>query len=177
MQNNNATFSELYESYKRLVYNLALHYTQNSEDSEEITQDVFVTIYEKLERFRAEAELKTWIYRITINKSLDFIRTKKSQKRFGRMISLIKTEGSTFDIPQFDHPGVLFENKEQLGLLFKAVNSLPEKQKTALILLKIEHHTQAETALIMELSEKAVESLFQRAKTNLKKKLEENEGK
>ena len=93
------------------------------------------------------------------------------------MISLFKNEGSTFDIPQFDHPGVLLENKEQLGLLFKAVNSLPEKQKTALILLKIEHHTQAETALIMELSEKAVESLFQRAKTNLKKKLEENEGK
>lgn len=177
MQNNNNTsFSDLYHSYKRLVYNLALHYTQNSEDSEEITQDVFVTVYEKLGYFRGEAELKTWIYRITINKSLDFIRSKKRQKRFGRVISLFKNDGDSLDIAQFNHPGVELENKEQLTILFRAVNSLPEKQKTALILLKIEHHSQTETALIMGLSEKAVESLFQRAKINLKKKLNENEG-
>lgn len=177
MQNNNNTlFSNLYHSYKRLVYNLALHYTQNVEDSEEISQDVFVAVYEKLDRFRAEAELKTWIYRITINKSLDFIRSKKRQKRFGRVISLFKNDGNSLDIAQFNHPGIELENKEQLALLFRAVNSLPEKQKTALILLKIEHRTQAETACIMELSEKAVESLFQRAKINLKKKLNENEG-
>lgn len=85
------------------------------------------------------------------------------------MISLFKNDGESLDIAQFNHPGIELENKEQLTILFRAVNSLPEKQKTALILLKIEYRSQTETALIMGLSEKAVESLFQRAKTNLKK--------
>ena len=62
----------LYEKYKELVFNVALHYTQNIEDAEEITQDVFISIFENIKDFREESTLKTWAYRITINKSLDF---------------------------------------------------------------------------------------------------------
>ena len=71
----------------------------------------------------------------------------------------------------FIHPGVLTENKEQAAILFKAINQLPEKQKTAFMLQKIQDMSQQNIAEIMELSEGAVESLLMRAKANLKKLL------
>ena len=59
-----------------MVYNLALQYTQNKADAEEITQDVFVKVHQKIHTFGERSELKTWIYRIAINQSLDFLRSK-----------------------------------------------------------------------------------------------------
>ena len=65
-----------------LVYNVALNYLQNIEDAEEVTQDVFIKIYQSLATFKEESSLKTWVYRITINQSLDLIKKKNSKKRF-----------------------------------------------------------------------------------------------
>ena len=79
---DNRDFEKLYNQYSVLVYNLALNYLQNVEDAEEITQDVFIQINNSLSKFQEKSSLKTWIYRITINKCLDFIKHKNSQKRF-----------------------------------------------------------------------------------------------
>jgi RNA polymerase sigma-70 factor (ECF subfamily) len=76
-----------------------------------------------------------------------------------------------FEISDFNHLGIDFENKEALELLMRKIYKLPENQKTVIILLKIEDLSQKEVADIMQISEGAVESLFQRAKTNLKKVL------
>ncbi len=173
-------FEDLYNEHKELVYNLALQYVQNIEDAEEITQDVFVSAYEKLESFRQESKHSTWLYRITINKSLDFIKAKKRQKRFSFFTSLFHEENNEpkHQVSDFNHPGVMMEEKEQLKNLFILINGLPDNQKTALILMKIEEKTQAEAAEIMNMSPKAVESLVQRAKSKLAKKLNHNnEGK
>ena len=70
-------FEEMYKEHCDMVYNLALNYVQQVEDAEEITQDVFIKIYHKQELFEQRSTLKTWIYRITINSSLDFIRKKR----------------------------------------------------------------------------------------------------
>lgn len=154
-----------------MVYNLALQYVQNTEDAEEITQDVFVSVHKNMERFKAKAAIKTWIYRIAINKSLDYIKAKKSNKR-RFFLKSHKIEQDNIQLPSFDHPGVILENKEATQRLFKAINQLSDKQKTALILLKIEDKSQKETAQIMKLSEKAIESLLQRAKIKLAQILE-----
>jgi RNA polymerase sigma-70 factor (ECF subfamily) len=69
-------FEELYDEHKRMVYNLALHYVQNSQDAEEITQDVFVSVYQSLATFKESSTISTWIYRMAINKSLDYIKSK-----------------------------------------------------------------------------------------------------
>jgi RNA polymerase sigma factor (sigma-70 family) len=169
-------FRELFEKYNKLVYNLAMQYVQNKENAEEITQDVFVKIHEKLNTFQQQADIKTWIYRITINQSLDFIKAQKSQKRWSFFSALsLNDENKRIDVPHFNHPGVELEQKEALAAIFKCINQLPDNQKTVLILLKIEQNTQAETAKIMDISTKAVESLFQRAKKNLETLLN-NEG-
>ena len=80
MSNEKVDLKKFYEKYNELVFNLALNYTANKEDAEEIAQDVFVNIFKKLESFRYESKIETWIYRITINKSLDYLRSKKSFK-------------------------------------------------------------------------------------------------
>jgi RNA polymerase sigma factor (sigma-70 family) len=172
------TFEALYNTYKTQVYNLALHYVQNREDAQEIMQDVFIAVHKSLETFEERSKLSTWIYRITINKSLDHIKALKRKKRFAFLSSLFSVGNHELPaLSEFDHPGVMMEQKEALQHIFSLINELPPNQKTVLILGKIEHKSQQEIAEIMNLSSKAVESLTQRAKTNLEKKLNHNEGK
>lgn len=159
-----------------MVYNLALQYAQNTEDAEEITQDVFLTIYRSLDGFRHESKMSTWIYRIGINKSIDFVKARRRKKRFTLLTSQFQP-GSADEIAHsvsFDHPGVKLEQKEALSRLFMYINELPDQQRTALILHKIEQKSQVEAAEIMEISPKALESLVQRAKVSLKKKMQNN---
>ena len=162
------TFDEIYTKYHKMVYNLALQYVQNIEDAEEITQDVFVKLADKLSSFKERASLKTWIYRIAINQSLDFIKARNSKKRaFFSSVFSLNDPAFKFEPANFNHPGVVLEQKEAYKKLFTAINQLSDTQKTVLILLKIEGKSQAETADIMGLKTKALESLFQRAKKNL----------
>ena len=171
-------FEELYKKHNSMVYNLALNYVQNIEDAQEITQDVFVAIHESLNSFQENSSLSTWMYRITINRSLDFLKAKQRKKRFAFITSLFfdNSHDLRHNPPEHNHPGILLEHKEALDNLFKKINELPDNQKTALILHKIEQKSQAEVAEIMSISSKAVESLIQRAKTNLSKKISEGEG-
>lgn len=132
-----------------------------------------------LKRFKNEATLKTWVYSIALNKSKDFLKYKSRKKRSGKIISINKPDGDEsapyFEPSNFIHPGIELESKEQMDILFGAINQLPENQKTALILAKLDKIPQKEIADIMDLSLKAVESLLTRAKSNLRKYLE-NEG-
>jgi RNA polymerase sigma-70 factor (ECF subfamily) len=147
----------IYFEYSSMVYNLSLQYVQNTEDAEEITQDVFVKVYQKLPSFQEKSSLRTWVYRIAINQSLDFIKAKQSLKRRFWL-----------------NPGVELEQKEACKRIFDAINQLPDKQKTSVILLKIMGKDRAEVAEIMNLNVKAMESVFQRAKKNLEVLLNKN---
>jgi RNA polymerase sigma factor (sigma-70 family) len=150
-----------------------LNIVQGIEDAEDITQEVFIEVYHSMNDFNEQSAVSTWIYRIAVNKSLDFLRTKKRKKRFAFLTRLFhpETGEQLHEASHFDHPGVALENKERSQILFKAISKLPENQQTAFVLRKIEGFTQKEIAQIMNLSEKAVESLVQRAKENLKKSL------
>jgi len=105
---------KIYNEYKKLVYNLALQYVQNIEDVEEITQDVFLSVYQHIDGFREEAKISTWIYRITINKALDLINKRKRKKRFVLITSLFNMNDIKlkYELINFNHLGVLLENKE-----------------------------------------------------------------
>lgn len=139
------TFKEIFDKYNKLVYNLALQYVQKKEDAQEITQDVFVKVHEKLNTFLQQSDIKTWIYRITINQSLDFIKAQKTKKRWSFFTAIsLNDENKKIDVPHFNHPGVEMEQKEAVEKIFKAINQLPDNQKTALILLKIEQNTRGQ---------------------------------
>ena len=162
-----AIFKDMVAEWQEKVYNTAVSIVQNPEDAEDITQEVFVTLYESIKDFREESALSTWIYRITISKSLDHEKRKKRQKHGGllRKIFLVKDEDEPVN---FDHPGILLDNKERAVVLFKALKKLPEKQRIAFTLHKLEGLSYQEIATVMNTSLFAVESLQGRAKNNLK---------
>ena len=166
---NEAALAALYAIYSSMVYNTALSLLQNSAEAAEVTQDVFVKIYQSAARFEGKSSVSTWIYRITVNKSLDQLSHRKRQKRFGFMTRLFQGDAgdSALDLPHFDHPGVILEKKEAAKLLFQAIESLPPQQKTAFVLSFVEELPRQEVADIMQMSLKAVESLLQRAKVSM----------
>ena len=168
---DNKDFEKLYNQYSILVYNLALNYLQNIEDAEEVTQDVFIQINNSLSKFQEKSSLKTWIYRITINKCLDFIKHKNSQKRFFIFGKKSQNEFEIENVSNFEHPGILMENKEKSKLLFEIINELGENQKTAFLLSKVDGLSNPEISEIMKLSISSVESLVFRAKSTLKEKI------
>jgi RNA polymerase sigma factor (sigma-70 family) len=168
------TFRQLFEENKKKVFNISLNIVQNIEDAEDLTQEVFIEVHNSLHLFREQSSVSTWIYRITVNRSLDFVKAKKRKKRFAFLSQLFNPETGEqlHEVSHFDHPGVLAENKERSQILFSLINRLPETQKSAFILSQIEGFSHKEIAEIMKTSAKAVDSLIQRAKINLRKILE-----
>lgn len=165
-----ASFKELYDAFSSRVYNTTLGILQNAEDAEDTTQEVFVQIFKSINNFKQESSLSTWIYRITVNKAFEFVRGKKRKKRFALVRSIFSNE-ETEEPVDFLHPGILAENRERGKILFRAIDRLSKKQKTAFILSKIENLSHKEICDIMDLSLSSVESLIFRAKENLKKDL------
>ena len=127
-----------YDKHKTLVYNLALNYCGNKEDAEELTQDVFLTVFKKMSIFRHESKIETWIYRVAINKSLDYLKAKKRFKRNFINDGVFIDQVSQTEFSDFNHPGVLLESKEKIQEIYSCINKLPEDYRTVIILLKIE---------------------------------------
>lgn len=169
-----AAFRSMVESRKDLVFNTALGILQNPEDAEDITQEVFIKVYESIHQFKGESAFSTWLYRITVTKSLELIRSRRRKKRFAFLTSLTGDDNSLrYDPPDFYHPGVALDNRERAKILFRSIAKLPDNQRIAFTLHKLEGIAYQEIAAIMEVSLSAVESLIHRAKGNLRKDLED----
>ncbi len=165
-------FRELIDQFQHKVFNTALGLLQHETDAEDIAQEVFIQVYRSIHQFKGDSLLSTWIYRITTTKSLDHLRSKKRKKRFGFVSNLFGDNNQpVYDKGDFNHPGVQQERKEDAALLFKLVDELPENQRTAFLLNKVEELSYREIADILKTSEPAVDSLLQRAKQNLRKKI------
>jgi RNA polymerase sigma factor (sigma-70 family) len=167
---------EIYDIYKNIVFNTALSYLRDRSEAEEITQDVFIEVFDSAKKFEGKSSVRTWIYRITVNKCLDRLRYLKRKKRFAQVQSLFKPDSTAlqYDIADddFEHPGIAIDRQEHAKIFFKALQHLPQQQQTAFILSFMEELPRQEVADVMQISLKAVESLLQRAKANLRAALE-----
>jgi len=168
-----SAFKELVESCKDLVYNTALGIVQSDVEAEDVAQEVFVQAFQSMNTFKGESKLSTWLYRITITKALDHERRKKRKKRFGQIRSLFGWEDSEPAFSDFHHPGIALDQKENAAILFDAISRLPEQQRIAFTLHKVEGLSYKELSEVMNTSVPSVESLMHRAKNNLKKMLED----
>ena len=164
------SFEKMIDDWKNMVFNTALSIVQQTQDAEDITQEVFMQVFRQWETFRKESAVKTWIYRITVNKCLDHQQKKKRQKN-GGLLKRFFGDHAAEEPVEFEHPGVLTERKELSQLLFKALQTLPESQKIVFVLHKIEGLNQGEIADILGITRMAVESKMKRAKNNLTEKL------
>ena len=178
LRNGNETaFKYLVDNYQDRVFNTAIGIVQNAEDAEDVAQEVFIQVYRSIHQFKGEAKLSTWLYRVATTRALDLLRSRKSKKRFGFMQRLFG-EGNEplHELPDFNHPGVALDRKESAARLFKAIAQLPDNQKTAFTLHKLEDLSYQEVSDVMQTSVPAVESLMHRAKQNLRKILEKETG-
>ncbi len=169
LRGNSSKFAGIVDSYQQMVYTVALGFLQNKEDARDVTQEVFITVFTKLGKFRGESLLSTWIYRITINKCLEFVRKhRKSHNRelvSDLYLEEIKGEGREEVLKNL-------MSRENLQLFADALNSIPARQKTAFILSRYRDMSQKEVAEVMRIGEKAVESLLQRAKKGITRYLD-----
>ena len=170
-----AAFRTIVDTWQDMVYNAALGIVQNAEDAGDIAQEVFVQVYHSVGSFKGDSKFSTWLYRIAVTKSLDHVRRKRRKKRFGFVRSLFGEDSEKpIDAPDFHHPGVSMEQKENAATLFKAINFLPENQRVAFTLHKLEGLSYQEVSDIMKTTVSSVESLMHRAKNNLKKLLQDH---
>lgn len=177
MQQSNhiARFEKIVGEYQSMIFRTAMGFVHCKEDAEDLTQEVFIRAFRSRDSFRGEAEISTWLYRITINVSLTFVEQQKKRNLFqlaGDVFSNLLNRGNNEKSPQ-----KLLEDIELNQAIQDAIDSLSEKQRAAFVLSKYEDLSQKEIAKIMETSEGAVEQLLQRAKANLQKKLSKSIGK
>ena len=168
-----SAFREVVDTRQGLVYNTVLGILQNAEDAEDVTQEVFIKVFESIRTFKGESAFSTWLYRIAVTSALEFLRRKNRKKRFAFLTSLFPDgQRPVVNPPDFIHPGVQLDQRENARALFEAIGKLPENQRVAFTLHKVEGLSYQEIADIMGTSVSAVESLMHRAKLNLRKLLE-----
>ncbi len=170
----NEAYGRLLDEYQQKVFSTCISFVPNKEDAEDIAQDVFLEVFSSISKFKGDSKLSTWIYRIAVNKSLEFIRKKNTKKRFGFMQSLLGNDlpiDRSSYFTEFNHPGIQLENKEKSEVLFAAINKLPEAQRIVYTLNKIDDLSYQEVAKITKKSTSSIESLLFRAKKNLQELL------
>ncbi|MGB4414215.1 MAG: RNA polymerase sigma factor [Paludibacter sp.] len=166
---DHSSFRLLVDKYQALVFRTAVGFVHVKEDAEDLTQEVFIKIFQSLNTFKGEAEFTTWLYRVSVNTCINHTN------RANRFDLLEFTENifqNMFDkIDNEKNPEQKLIEKEREAKIRKAVDSLPDKQRTVFVLSKYDDLSQREIAGIMKITEGAVEQHLQRAKINLQKKL------
>ena len=172
VQKDESAFRHLVTLYEGKVYATVISFLRADEYADDVAQEVFIKVHESIGDFRRESSLSTWIYRIAVTQSLAFLRKQKRKKRWGAMFSLFGEDNAPrFEEVSYHHPGLTLENKEMGEALFKAIDQLPETQKTAFTLHKLKGLSYEEVSEVMNLTLSSVESLMHRANTNLRKYL------
>jgi RNA polymerase sigma factor (sigma-70 family) len=141
-----AAFNELVRRYQEKVYWVARRFTSSHDHADDITQEVFCKMYESLKDFRGDSSLYTWLYRITVNASLNFLRRLKVRD-FLRIDELFDIES-----PEGESPDAIVERSEQQSLIEQAVALLPEKQKAVFVMRYYEELPYEEIAAILKTS-------------------------
>jgi RNA polymerase sigma-70 factor (ECF subfamily) len=159
-------FRQLVEEYQRMVFQTCMGIVHNADDADDVSQEVFIEVFNSIDHFRADSKISTWLYRIAVNKSLNHIRANKRKRLFQSL-----GFSNSPDVADTSIPIDAIENQQRKKIMDAAIDSLPENQRTAFVLHKIDDLSYKEIAEIMNVSLSSVESLIFRAKQNLQKKL------
>ena len=164
-------FRAFVEQQQHRLLRLCMGFVHNQEDAKDLVQDVFIEVIRSVSGFREDSGLSTWLYRIAVNKSLNYLR--KSKRIFKNLIQ-INASNIDADIEYAsvsDIPDKSIETRQRENLIRSAIDTLQKNQRIAFILNKYENLSYKDISEIMNVSLSSVESLIHRAKVNLQKKL------
>jgi RNA polymerase sigma factor (sigma-70 family) len=173
IRNDRNATRQLVALYQRQVIKTAYHFVQDMQDAEDISQEVFLDILKNIGGFRKKAALGTWIYRITVNRSLGHMKRANRRGIFSRftLFSGSLPEDKSPDPSIGSNPAGSYEARESERIISASVGKLPENQRIAFVLSKFDGRSYQEISEIMGVSIPSVESLLHRAKQNLQKRL------
>lgn len=169
-----SAFRTFVDSYQEMVINVSHRFVHNKEDALDIAQEVFIKVYNSINAFKAHSKLSTWLYRITVNQSLNYVRDKKRKHIFSSLDLLFENHHQDthyFDQADRDTSQERLEKEENKQILLKAIEQLPKKQKIAFTLNKLEDLPYKEVAEIMGITVTETGVLINRARKKLQQKL------
>lgn len=161
---NQAAFAALVRTHYDGIYRMAWRWLGSREDAEDVAQDVCIKLGKAIRGFRGEAEFTTWLYRLTYNATLDFMRARKRSRRNHEPEVVVLFKDRTGESPDANVLG---------GELWEEVRNLPGQQRDAVLLVYAEDMTHAEAANVMGCSEKTVSWHLHEARKRLKTRLQE----
>jgi RNA polymerase sigma-70 factor (ECF subfamily) len=166
-------FEELVIIYQDKVYTLSYYLAGNHSDAQDLAQEVFLKAYSSLRSFRLEADLGTWLHRITVN---TWSNMRRGRNQVLSLDDPLQTEDGEMERPLADgdptsDPAVALEEKEVQVMVQHAIRSLPEEYRAVLVLREMEGYTYEEIAGIMGCSLGTVKSRLNRARRALKEKI------
>ncbi len=173
LRGNISCYKEIIEKYQPGVFRICMGFVHQKEDADDLSQEIFTNAFFGLSRFKGQAELSTWLYRIAVNACLNFKRKYVKDQvllRSGTMEDMEEQIGSAFCNSESAADKLLMD-KECADQVHRAMKNLPDKQRVAFILSKYEDLSQKQIAEVMGISVGAVEQLLQRAKKHLQKQL------
>jgi RNA polymerase sigma-70 factor, ECF subfamily len=167
------SFSEIIERYSEKVHNLALRISRNPEDTEEIMQDVFITVFKKVDKFEGKSAFSSWLYRITVNTAFMKLRKRKQQTAVSieEISPTIKNNwvGNKSEQSDIDY----ISSKHEMRLVLEAaVAKLPEEYRTIFLLRDVDGLSNQEVGEILNITVPAVKSRLHRSRLMLRKKLQ-----
>ncbi|GIW82033.1 MAG: RNA polymerase sigma factor [Gemmatales bacterium] len=172
-----SAFQELVEKYHHRLINVLCHLVGNQEEAEDLAQEVFLRVYRSRKKYRARAKFSTWLFTIANNLALNSLRQRKRKPvvplnvRDSGPLGPRPAEQLVRD-PDY-HPGGRLAREELADVIQRALDTLNERQRLAVLLNKFEEMNYAEIAKVMNLSTKAIKSLLSRARMNLRAALKD----
>ncbi len=161
-QGDLAAFEDLVREHQKRLFAYVYRMLGNPAEAEELVQQAFVRAWKGLAGFRGRSSFKTWLYRIATNLSINKVKRRKPTVELPE----------TLTGPVRDEPDEQYRRKQRAELVRAALDTLPADQRSALVLATYEDMSYREIARAMGKTERAVDSLLFRARTNLRKALE-----
>jgi RNA polymerase sigma-70 factor (ECF subfamily) len=169
-----SAFEEIISRYESKVMNLALRFTRNQEDAEEVLQDVFTTVYRKIDGFRGQSAFSSWLYRIVVNAAFMKLRKRKQTQTVSidDLAPAVKQYCMERDAVTNQHLHNVAISRELQEVLQRAIDRLPDQYRAVFVLRDVDGLSNQETGEILNLSIPAVKSRLHRSRIMLRKKLQ-----
>ncbi|MCB0317212.1 MAG: sigma-70 family RNA polymerase sigma factor [Bdellovibrionales bacterium] len=168
------SFEEIINRYSDKAYSLATRFTKNKQDAEEVLQDVFTTVYRKIDSFEGKSSFSSWLYRVTVNASLMKIRKRNQDKSILLEEAVADPANSLIlKTDSRNNADEITARKELLRIMEEAITSLPDEYRPVFILRDIDGLSSKEVSKILKLSVPAVKSRLHRSRLLLRRKLAE----
>lgn len=169
---NQGSFEELLSRYSNKVFSLASRLTRNSEDAEEVLQDVFVTVHRKITSFEGKSSFSSWLYRVTVNAAFMKLR-KRRQDQSISLEDLVEQPhaASVLKSPENDYVDAQSMRNQMLEALEVAIRKLPDDYRPVFILRDVDGLTSREVGRILDLTVPAVKSRLHRSRLMLRRRM------